>query len=152
MKPGPTQIEMSFVCRNMRKASRDEVFGIFPGSPEDLAAYLHAAPGFHWVGYANGCPAALIGAYPVRRGVWGLYGFGTDFWQLVWRAVTVVARRDMMQAVRDTGAHRAECMSLATHVETHKWLGFLGADHRAEMPGSGMNGEDYVMFSWLKGE
>jgi hypothetical protein len=146
----PSYDDFLFVCEHMRPQSRDEVFGLFPGGPEDLARYLVRSNGFHWAGVWDGVPCAMIGAYPIRHGVWGLYGFGTDLWRKAWRAVTIAAKRDMFREVSGAGAHRAECMTLADHEETHRWLMFLGATHRAEMPMAGRNGEDYVMFSWLK--
>ncbi len=150
MIANPSLSEMIFVCQNMRPESRQEIFGLFPGTPEQLAAYLDAAGGYKWVGYHRNWPTALLGAYPIRQGVWGLFGFGTTAWRSVWRSVTVTAKRDMMQAVLDAGAHRAECMTLADHEETHKWLNYLGATERTEMPKAGRNGEDYVMFAWLR--
>ena len=150
MIQGPTLAEMTFVMQNLRPKSAAEVNGLVDFSREDFAEYLHAQPGFHWVGYCQGFPAALIGAYPQNRGVWTLYGMGTNAWQNIWRSVTVVAKRDMMQSVLDAGAHRAECLSLADHHDSHKWLNYLGASHRAEMPRYGANGEDYIMFAWLR--
>lgn len=147
----PTLPEVTFVCQNLRPKSRDELAGVVSVTPEVFAQQLHGREGFHWVGYCEGFPAALIGAYPQRRGVWSLYGLGTVAWGRIWREVTRVARRDMMQAVLATDCWRAECLSLASHEDTHRWLGLLGASHRAEMPQYGLNGQDYILFSWLRG-
>lgn len=150
MRLNPTLGEFTFVCQNMRRKSAEELSGLYDWTPEQFARFLHTRAGFHWVGYCQGFPAALIGAYPQRHGVWALYGFGTNAWQDIWRTVTVTAKRDMMKAVSETECWRAECMSLATHEETHKWLDYLGASHRAEMPRYGREGQDYILFSWLK--
>lgn len=152
MMPSPSLAEVTFVCQNLRPKSRDEVFGLVDTTPEAFARHLHVQPGFHWVGYCEGFPAALIGAYQQRRGVWGLYGVGTNAWDTIWREVTRVARRDMMQAVLATDCWRAECLSLADHEDTHRWLGLLGASHRAEMPRYGLKEQDYILFSWLRGK
>lgn len=151
MKPSPSLAEVTFVCQNLRRKSHDELSGLHDWTPEQFARYLHSREGFHWVGYCQGFPAALIGAYPQRRGVYALYGMGTNAWQHIWRAVTVTAKRDMMQAVLATDAHRADCLSLADHHDSHKWLTYLGASHRAEMPQYGLKGQDYILFSWLRG-
>ena len=150
MLEDPGLTEISYVCENMRQSSHDEIFGVHSGSPMDFARYLDAAPGFKWVGYHAGRPAALIGAIHSHGGVWGLFGFGTDDWHHIWRQVTRTARKDMMQAVIEAGAHRAHCATRADHVETHRWLRALGAVREEPLPQYGRAGEDYIMFVWLK--
>lgn len=86
----------------------------------------------------------------MHAGVWALYGFGTDAWRDIWREVTRTARRDMMKAVTDAGAHRAQCVSPANHKDTHAWLRMLGATLETPMPKYGKGGQDYVMFAWIK--
>lgn len=146
----PDAQAMMGVLGNLRPQSRAEL-AMQEIDPEILCRYLAAQDGCRWLVLHSGLPAALIGAYPQHRGVWSLYGFGTDLWEKEWRLVTGVARRNMMRHVADSGAHRAHCMSPASHVQTHRWLRTLGAMHEAEMPGYGARGEDFIMFSWLRG-
>lgn len=148
----PKPSEVKYVCLNMGKKSRADILAASNATPEQYAKRIIFSDGFKWVAYHDGLPAALIGALNIHDGVWGLFGFGTDHWKKVWMSVTKVARKDMMQAVLETGAHRAQCMSPATHTDTHRWLERLGATHRVEMPAYGKNGEDYVMFAWLRGQ
>jgi len=150
VSPSPTEAEIMYVLENLREKSKEDIFGATDDDAYGIANYLVWADGFKWVFYHDAYPAALLGATKMHDGVWNLFGMGTDDWQKVWRLVTLVAKRDMMQAVLDAGAHRAQCMSPASHEDTHKWLRFLGATHEAEMPKWGKNGEDYIMFSWLK--
>lgn len=150
MLPHAAPTEIRYVCQNLRRSSKEDVFGVTDATPEEFAEIMIATPGFKWVGYAKGMPAALIGAYPMHPGVWGLFGFGTDNWKLIWRDVTRTARRDMMKAVADAGAHRAQCLSPATHRETHSWLRMLGATLETPMPRYGTDGQDYVMFAWVR--
>lgn len=151
IRPNPSLNAVRYVCQNLRQKSLDEINGLMRVNMDDFAAYLHSREGFHWVGYHDTLPAALIGAYPQRPGLWSLYGLGTDDWHHIWRDVTRVARRDMMRMVLETDCRRAECLSLADHHDTHKWLDMLGASHRAEMPKYGIDGQDYILFSWLRG-
>lgn len=150
MRPDPRPEEILYVCAHMREKSRQEILGMWDGGVEQFGDFLTATEGFKWVGYAEGRPAALIGAYPLHRGVWGLFGLGTEDWTLIWREVTSVARRDMLRAVTETGAHRAECITRADHDDTHRWLKLLGAKHKVDLPRYGSDGSDYVMFAWLK--
>lgn len=152
MLPDPAPEEILFVCRNMRDRSREEIFGSTDMTVEQFAAFITRVEGFKWVGYSNGLPAALIGAYKDHAGVWSLFGFGTNGWQKIWRAVTKTAKRDMMQAVVEAGAHRAHCITRADHDETHLWLRALGAKLETPMPGYGKDGSNYTMFAWLKEE
>lgn len=151
MLPNPTHEEILYVVQNLRAMSRDEIFGATQETVENFAAGIAASGGFKWVGYHAGKPAAIIGASPIHRGVWALFGFGTDDWVQIWRPVTRTARRDMMQAVTDAGAHRAHCVTRSDHTDTHRWLRALGATLETPMPGYGMDGQDYTMFAWLKG-
>jgi hypothetical protein len=146
----PMKPEIAFVINNLREKSRQDIFWATDATPEFYIEFLARPVGFKWVIYHEKEPAALIGAMPRHKGVWSLFGMGTDKWTKVWRLVTLVARRDMMRAVSDAGAHRAECLSPAEHGDTHRWLRMLGATHEAPMPGYGKNGEDYILFSWLK--
>ena len=144
----PERAEISHVMENLRDKSREEL-ELQAIDPMDLVLPLLKCP-FTWVVYAGSDPAALIGALPLHPGVKSLFGFGTDNWKSVWKVVTLVARRDMFTAVRDAGVHRAHALSPAHHKDTHRWLKHLGATHEAEMPGWGVGGEDFKMFSWLK--
>jgi hypothetical protein len=150
MLPNPRIEEVLYVCRNMRQRSHDEIFGSTDMTPDQFAAFIARVPGFKWVGYCDGAPAAIIGAYQDHSGVWSLFGFGTDDWQKIWRSVTKVAKRDMMRAVMEAGAHRAHCITRDDHTETHVWLRALGAKLQVKMPAYGKDGSDYTMFAWLK--
>lgn len=147
----PMPGEVLWVAQHMRAQSREDIGCMWGGTDEELTASLLSPQGFRWVAYHNRYPCAIIGANLQRDNVWSLFGFGTEDWIKVWRLVTLVARRDMMRAVRDAGAVRAHCLSPAWHHDTHRWLRALGASHEAEMPAYGRNGEDMILFSWLRG-
>lgn len=147
----PKYSEILHVCRNMRAASAEEMYACKAHSnPDIIANELYDRPGLKWVGYHDKKPAALIGAFPLYPGVWGMFGLGTDDWQKIWRPITVAARRVMIPSVEVLGAHRMSCTSPIAHTETHKWLKFLGAEQEAVLRGYGKNGEDFVLFAWIK--
>lgn len=149
MIPEPSHAELLHVCRNLRAKSREEIFGIFDGTVEDLARGFRGR-GVQWVGYHAGRPAAILGAFPEHPGVWSMYGFGTDDWIKIWRAVTRTALRDLMPDIRARGAHRIHSLTLSDHKDTHRWIGLLGATHETPMPAYGKEGQDYTMFAWVK--
>jgi hypothetical protein len=149
MNPSPTVAEIHYVLSNAREHSRRELAAT-AADPETAAYRLAKAPGYRWMAYHDGRPCAVIGAMQQHPGVWSLFGFGTDDWIHVWRLVTLVSKRDMMQSVLDAGAHRAHCLALADNADVHKWLRFLGASLEVPMPKYGVNQEDFIMFAWLK--
>jgi hypothetical protein len=150
MFPDPTHQEVLHVVQHLRKSSHDEIFGASDATPEQFTENIAYSPGFKWVGYYDGNPAAIIGASPLHGGVWALFGFGTDDWANIWRPVTRMARRGMMQAVTDAGAHRAHCVTCSDHTDTHRWLRALGATLETPMPKYGKDGRDYTMFAWIR--
>lgn len=151
--PNPRPAETYYVLTHLSEKSQEDIFGSTDISPEELVKYYDYLQAqrkcFVWVFYWDGKPAAILGASQDRPGVWSVFGMGTDDWKKVWRQVTVTAKRDMFAAVEEVGAHRAYCVSPASHEDTHRWLRYLGANHEAEMPAYGNKGEDYIMFTWL---
>lgn len=150
MLPDPTREEILHVCENLREQSHREIFSVTDLTPDGYATGLHLSDGFKWVGYADGQPAAILGASRLHGGVWGFYGFGTDAWGKIWRSVTKTALNSLFPAVKAAGWHRAHCLALADQQDVLRWLEFLGATVESTMRGYGRNGEDYVMLVWAK--
>lgn len=148
----PKFAEIRYVLRNLSDRSREDVLSCEVQSPDQMAdgIFRSRSAGFTWCFYREGVPAALLGARHQYGGVWSLFGMGTDHWKSVCRLVTLVSKRDMMQAVKAAGAQRAHCLSPSHHHDTHKWLRYLGATHEAAMPKYGANGEDFTLFAWVK--
>jgi hypothetical protein len=147
----PAYAEVLFICERLRPKSRAEMFMAMPDEHADtLARFIHGVGGVRWLIYKGPVPAAMIGAYPLHRGVWGLYGFGTPAYDDVMLTATRLAKREMMPAVLDAGAHRAECMSPVDHEDTHRWLEMLGAEREARLRAWGGNGEDVFLYAWTR--
>ncbi|WP_299129692.1 hypothetical protein [uncultured Amaricoccus sp.] len=147
----PRPSEISFVCHRLREQSAEEMFMLsWHDSPEALAQRFINLAGFQWVAYDGTEPAAIFGAHPLWPGTWSLYGFGTDRYGNVLREVTKHFRREVVPAVRGSGAHRAQCMSPAHHTETHRWLEMLGGSEEATLRCYGRRGEDMKIFAWFK--
>lgn len=146
----PTEAEIRHVIENAREKSMEDLVQVRDADPALFARHVHLTSSFIWLFYNDNRPAAILSATEQHKGVFSLFGIGTDDWIKVWRLVTLVAKRDMMRTVLDAGGHRAHTVSPASHTDTHKWLRFLGANHEAEMPEYGPNREDYILFSWLR--
>jgi len=146
----PTEAEIRYVVMNLREKSREDLFTTLDATPKEFADALVMSPGLKWAIYCDNRPAVLMTADQVHKGVWSVYGMGTDDWIKVWRRVTSFGKRDMIPAILDAGGHRGHTVSPAWHEDTHKWLRYMGFNHEAPMPKYGPNGEDYILFSWLK--
>lgn len=150
MIPDPDEREIRFICENLRPESAAEMFMLMPtDDPGDLARMMVRRPGVSWVEYWQGEPAAMLGAWPSHPGVWSLFGFGTEHYARVLGRVTRHARRVMFPMIRDTGAHRAQAMSPASHEPTHEWLRRLGGTEEATLRAYGKGGEDVKVFAWF---
>lgn len=147
----PTLEEIRHVVLNLRDQSRREIFQATDMDEEAFAQSVFHARGFTWVGYHNGAPTAILGAHRQHQGVWSVFGFGTEDWQAIWRAVTRTAKVDMFRMVSECGCHRAHCVTMTESTDVHRWLRLLGATEESVMRGYGKGGEDYTMFSWTKG-
>jgi RimJ/RimL family protein N-acetyltransferase len=76
--------------------------------------------------------------------------FATERWPEVALGTTRWARRVLMPALIASGAHRAECRSLASNEASHRWLLRLGARAEARHAGYGKNREDFITFAWRR--
>lgn len=145
-----TRAELSYVCHNLRAQSHDEIFGATELDPDQLVEVMYRRPSINFVGYYDGAPAAILGAYRMHGDTWGFFGFGTDDWGKIWRSVTKVALKELFPEVKRIGWQRAQCVCLASNAEVHKWLEFLGATKECVMRSYGKDGEDYAMFAWIR--
>ena len=139
------------ICCNMRPADKEEVFALrWSDSPLDLAEDMMHLRGPQWVAWLNAEPVALIGAHLMWPNLWSVYAFGTKKFQQVGLPLTRHVRRVMMPGLKIVGALRAQCLSLSTHTEAHRWLESLNARKESVLPKYGRNGEDFVMYSWTE--
>lgn len=146
---GPVPDAVLYVASNMRAIDRAEIFATrWMESAIEVAEDTTVYPGFTWVGWLDTDPVVVFGAKPLWPNVWTVFAYATDkFQQIAWN-VTRHIRRVTIPALVLAGAHRAQCHSLATHVEAHKWLESLGAVRECVVPRYGKGGEDFVLFGW----
>lgn len=139
------------IAYNLRQADREELAATCWRLDSALLARTADACRLGFVAAADdGTPVAAFGATEAWPGVWQVGMFATARWPEVALAATRHARRVLMPAVRDTGAHRAHAFSLATHTEAHRWLEWLGASRETTLRGWGRGGEDFILFAWWR--
>lgn len=138
------------IVANLRAADRAEVFAQ-RWSESDDALVADTVRNIQ-VGFVaandRGRPVAVVGAAEVLPGLWGTAMMATDEWPTVALAATRHIRRTLMPLLLARGGHRAECRSLSTHAEAHRWLRRLGFVREAVMPCAGRNRETFHLYAW----
>ncbi len=101
------------------------------------------------IAYSDGVPVAMMGAIPLRPGVWNAFMVATPGISEVGLPFTRWARRNFFAALRTLGAHRVEAHVIADYYETHRWIKAIGAKVEAHVPRFGAQGEDFIRFVYL---
>jgi hypothetical protein len=94
-------------------------------------------------------PIAVGGVFIGRQGVGTLYMAATERLPVIGLPLTRFIRHRLLPQVRSAGVHRIDCLSISTHLDSHRWLESLGLVREAELRGFGCFGEDFVSFSWV---
>jgi hypothetical protein len=144
---------LEYIALNLRERDWLEVHGVrWDDDPITLAhqtaAILSAGRG-HIVEW-SGRPAAVIGVCEMHPGVWQGLAFGTDDFRLCVPQLTKLARGDLQAYVVERGGHRLEVFSRADHLDSHKWLAWLGARREGLMRKYGKDGADFYRFAWTR--
>ena len=95
-------------------------------------------------------PIAAWGYVELWPHVGSCFAFGTDEWGLVLRHVTNHVRRYMFPRVIAAGYHRMECRALACREDVGRWVSLLGGEPEAVLRKAGKNGEDFIIYRWVK--
>lgn len=112
-----------------------------------LAHYMLKGP--KWVIKSDGVPVGAGGYEPLTKGVyrdWAL--FAEQVWtdRRLWVPVTRICKR-AADAMIESGAHRLECLSLASRIKAHEWCAILGLEKEGVQVGAAANGADLVVLS-----
>lgn len=146
----PTLVDILQVCVNMQPSEREQFEASYgePYDPYRFSAEVALMVGPKWLMCVGDEPIVVGGYQRLRPGVFQDWMVSTPkAWERpIWFGVTRHARR-IMDAMLENGAHRLQCISLASRIEAHKWYSVLGFDSGVPLRGYGANGEDMLMFS-----
>lgn len=153
---------LAFIVQNMREKDRQEVFATAFPLPEDSQTTddelfirqtydASTREGCGWVAFSEGEPIAAIGISMMWPGVASVWMFATESFPKIALPLTRWAKKTIIQIMNDAGLHRAQCWSLGSHGEAHRWLLHLGAEQEAVVEGYGRDGETFHLFGWVKG-
>jgi len=137
------------ICSNLREQDAAEIAATsFDETPESMAARFMPAAEGGWIALSDGTPVAAGGAHCIWPNVWQLWLIGTDRFHECKLGMTRFAKKVMIPTLIQQGARRGQCLTLSTHVESHKWLETLGATREATLKNYGKNGEMFFCYSW----
>jgi hypothetical protein len=148
----PKLLDFVQVCVGMQpdEVEQYEAFSGEKYDPESVAALFSLRDGPSWVIVADSKPVLVAGFDRIRNGVWQDWCISTpDAWGPHWHGVTRIVRRAMDAMLQD-GAHRLQCISLASRIHAHRWYRPLGLVKEGVLHGYGANGEDAIMFARLR--
>jgi hypothetical protein len=144
--------DLLYVAHHMREWDRREIYASrWRDDPEELALDCWRHRETAWVAFPDGLdrPVAAVGAVERWPSVWSVWMFGTDDLSLAGLSLHRFVKRDMIPALRGSGARRADCMSLDGHTDAHAWLTRLGARRTTEpFLNWGRGGETFWQFYW----
>jgi len=138
-----------FVAERMREWDHREIYATrWTEDPRVVAMDCAGAGSFSWCAGLEK-PIAVIGAIPTWPGVWSVFMFATDDFRRISFSLTKFVKRVMIPALRQTGAHRAECCSIEGHEIAHRWLELLGAKQEGPtIEDYGRNRESFRRYVW----
>lgn len=140
------------VAVNMRARDREEIFATrWDDDPEMVAKTLVSLnPAGFVVQADDGEPVSVFGVYEMWPGVFSVFMFATDRWEEVAFSMTKFVMRELIPSIMSGNFVRAECKTLSTHDQAHRWLETLGAYKESEHPCYGKNGETFFTYCWTK--
>ncbi|MER8408706.1 hypothetical protein [Mesorhizobium sp. M0185] len=141
--------DLSYIAANLRLEDRAEIDCQFDHwSPALLA--LTALQGFAYVAELDGNPEAGFGAAEQRSGLWIAWSWGTRRMRRCVPGITEFFHAVLGPEVAARGAWRVEARALAANQLGLRWLARLGATQRCRLPGYGRNGEDFLLYDWIR--
>jgi hypothetical protein len=148
-----------YLTHNMRERDRKELLATLyemtaPEATELITQItLDAAnkQGIGWIAYHGAQPVAVLGMSMMHPNVAQVWMYATDGWPLVALSLTKFAKRTIIGLLKDSGTHRAQCLSIEGHDVAHRWLRMLGATEECVCPNYGRGGESFHMFAWSEG-
>lgn len=150
----PTLRDMTYIGANLRDEDRRETLCQLPagmmGSSALAGIYNTLTPGWDWIAYLNGQPAAAFGFQPMTTPVWQAWALGT---RAMTRVIPAITRWCWSQEQRliDAGVRRVEARSIEGHDQAHRWLERLGCSRVCALPDHGRDGELFYLYAWHLG-
>ena len=89
---------------------------------------------------------AVCAAQQTHPGHYSLGFVAALSWLAASKPISLHIRHQVKPQLVALGMRRATALSLASHSQAHRWMGFLGMRQEAELKSYGKNGEDFLIF------
>lgn len=143
--------DLSYVASNLRPEDHAEIdCQLDEWSPAMLA--LSAMQGMAYIAELDGNPEAAFGAAENRSGLWTIWCWGSKRVHRCVPRITKFCWQVLMPDVMSAGALRGEARPLASNDMACRWLDRLGATRQCLLKSYGKNGEDFVLYSWVRSD
>jgi hypothetical protein len=155
-----TRRDITYVGANMRPDDIAEIMCQLPYgmSTSDAAAFCHevSPPDLSFVALdEDGVPCFAFGvAACMTPGLFSAWGFGNKYttpW-CVGLVGSFIREHVIPLCKTKYRARRVEIRSLASRKSTHRWIKSLGARYEANIPYMGVNGEEFILWSFTAPE
>lgn len=108
-------------------------------------------PGLYCVTLDDGTPVGAGGTIWIRPNVASMLFFATDDFDRIVVSLTRFSTKEIFNPAKAL-AHRIECFSLASYTQMQSWVELFGLRPEATLRGYGKNGEDFIVYAWLRGQ
>lgn len=143
--------DLSYVLSNIRPDDRREIEAQWP-PPWDatgIAATALASTHAYCV-LLDGNPEAAFGAGEVRLGLWEAWSWGTPRMRRAVPHITRFVREVMLPDVLGRGGQRVEARPMDGHRMACRWLEKMGARFSGHARCWGVDGQDFVVYAWVR--
>jgi hypothetical protein len=106
-------------------------------------------PGLDCVTLDDGTPVGAGGCIWIRPNVASMLFFATDNFDKIVVSLTRHSHKNIFAPAKAL-AHRIECFSLASYTQMQQWVELFGLRPEATLRQYGKNGEDFIVYAWLK--
>lgn len=145
--------DVLYVAKNMRPEDRREILAVRGDTlfAERIALDCHISldqGGIGYVAYWGDIPVVVVGAIPIRQGVWTAYMFATGHLSEVGLGLTRWVKRTLIPELVAAGAHRIQCEVIEGYDTALTWLRAFGAKNEGALPKFGLGQETFYRFAW----
>jgi len=142
------------VCLGMRADDRREVMATrWSDDPFDFAADCMRLPGTKLAALLPSGEAVAVGGVAVHQpGIGQAWMVGTERIGELGVEIAHASKKGIKALFERGGVHRIQAHSAAFHSDAHRWLKAIGLRKEATLPKYGKGGEDFFIFSAVKGD
>lgn len=159
-----TRRDLCYTASIARELDKAEIIASGPRNMTECGyitwEMLEAYGGIAWCVWVDGNPEFSFGFTPANTlmpHLWSGWAWGSDKINLVMPELARWAKGgdghpSLIDRLDAAGVERIEARSIITHVESHRWLEWLGFVKECELPCWGKDKQRFVQYRWLRSE